>query len=102
MCQPQGFEANLDRKRNMAEKRTGITFTKLQATGNDFILIDTIGYRGLQQDWWDLARAMWHRRFGVGSDGLILLSESDLADFRMRIFNPDGSEAEGCGNGLRW
>ena len=85
----------------MAEKRTGITFTKLQATGNDFILIDLIGSPELRQDWSDLARAMCHRRFGVGSDGLILLSESDIADFRMRMFNPDGSEAEVCGNGLR-
>lgn len=73
-------------------------FTKLQATGNDFVMIDA---RRLRRKWTELARAMCHRRFGVGSDGLILLLKSRTADFRMRMFNPDGSEAEVCGNGLR-
>jgi diaminopimelate epimerase len=73
-------------------------FAKLQATGNDFVLIEAVG---LEYDWGRLARAMCERRFGVGADGLILLLESKLADFRMRIFNADGSEAEVCGNGLR-
>ncbi|MFC1925202.1 diaminopimelate epimerase [Chloroflexota bacterium] len=73
-------------------------FTKLQATGNDFIMIDA---RRLEQDWATLARAMCCRRFGIGSDGIILLLKSEVADFRMRMFNPDGSEAEVCGNGLR-
>jgi diaminopimelate epimerase len=76
-------------------------FTKLQATGNDFVLIDLIGAPRTEADWPRLARAMCHRRFGVGSDGLILVLKSDSADFRMRMFNPDGSEAEVCGNGLR-
>jgi len=75
-----------------------VNFTKLQATGNDFILIDA---GGLGQDWARLARAMCHRHFGVGADGLLLLLKSEMADFRMRVFNPDGSEAEVCGNGLR-
>jgi len=75
-----------------------LSFSKLQATGNDFILIDA---RGLEQDWAELARAMCHRHFGIGADGLLLLLESEVADFRMRMFNPDGSEAEACGNGLR-
>jgi len=48
-----------------------------------------------------MARAMCDRHFGVGGDGLILVLPSDEADFRMRIFNPDGSEAEMCGNGIR-
>ncbi len=73
-------------------------FTKLQATGNDFVLIDA---RRMKQDWAGLARAMCHRHFGVGADGLLLLLKSEVADFRMRMFNPDGSEAEVCGNGLR-
>lgn len=73
-------------------------FTKLQATGNDFVLLEA---SGLRRDWARLARAMCDRRFGVGSDGLILLLRSKAADFRMRMFNPDGSEAEVCGNGLR-
>src|SRR5512136_730330 len=73
-------------------------FTKLQATGNDFVLIEA---EGMRRDWPKLSRAMCDRRFGVGSDGLILLLPSKKADFRMRMFNPDGSEAEVCGNGLR-
>ncbi|MDM8000367.1 MAG: diaminopimelate epimerase, partial [Dehalococcoidia bacterium] len=73
-------------------------FAKLQATGNDFVLIEA---EGMRRDWPGLSRAMCDRRFGVGSDGLILLLPSKKADFRMRMFNPDGSEAEVCGNGLR-
>jgi diaminopimelate epimerase len=83
-------------------------FSKLQATGNDFILVDTLiqtlspGGRGLGEgDWAKLARAMCDRHFGVGADGLILVQDSKVADLKMRIFNPDGSEAEVCGNGLR-
>jgi len=48
-----------------------------------------------------MARAMCDRHFGIGADGLLLLLPSDIADFRMRMFNPDGFEAEACGNGLR-
>jgi diaminopimelate epimerase len=73
-------------------------FVKMQATGNDFILIDA---RVLERDWPGLAKDMCQRRFGVGADGLILLLTSKVADLRMRMFNPDGSEAEACGNGLR-
>ena len=73
-------------------------FSKLQATGNDFVLVDA---GGLEQDWASLARAMCHRHFGIGADGLLLLLPSEVADFRMRVFNSDGSEAEVCGNGLR-
>jgi len=73
-------------------------FTKLQATGNDFVLIEADRMR---RDWAKLSQTMCDRRFGVGSDGLILLLKSKAADFRMRMFNPDGSEAEVCGNGLR-
>jgi len=73
-------------------------FTKMQATGNDFVVLDALQ---MEQDWPDLARVMCRRRFGIGADGLILVLPSDKADFRMRMFNPDGSEAEACGNGLR-
>ena len=73
-------------------------FIKLQATGNDFILIEA---RRMKRDWSALAKAMCHRRFGVGADGILLISPSKKADFYMRMFNPDGSEAEACGNGLR-
>jgi diaminopimelate epimerase len=73
-------------------------FIKLQATGNDFVLIDA---RRMKRDWSALAKAMCHRNFGVGADGLLLILPSKVADFYMRMFNPDGSEAEACGNGLR-
>lgn len=83
-------------------------FSKLQATGNDFILVDTLtqtlSFRGRgpeESDWPELARAMCDRHFGIGADGLILTQESTIADLKMRVFNPDGSEAEVCGNGLR-
>ncbi|MEA1959634.1 MAG: diaminopimelate epimerase [Chloroflexota bacterium] len=74
-----------------------IEFTKMQATGNDFVLVET----GDERDWPSLARAMCARRFGIGSDGLILVTPSPAANVRMRMFNPDGSEAEACGNGMR-
>ncbi len=73
-------------------------FTKLQGTGNDFILVETSDE---QRDWSKLALAMCERHFGIGSDGLLLLLPSGKADFRMRMFDPDGSEAEACGNGIR-
>ncbi len=73
-------------------------FTKLQGTGNDFILVETSDE---QRDWSRLALAMCDRHFGIGSDGLLLLLPSANADFRMRMFDPDGSEAEACGNGIR-
>src|SRR3972149_828655 len=75
-----------------------MNFVKMQGTGNDFVLIDA---RGLERDWPALARAICHRHFGVGGDGLLLLLPSRVAHFRLRVFNPDGSEAEACGNGLR-
>jgi len=73
-------------------------FSKLQATGNDFILIDG---RTREGEWSNLARATCDRHFGIGADGLILVQDSTIADLKMRIFNSDGSEAEVCGNGLR-
>jgi diaminopimelate epimerase len=73
-------------------------FVKLQATGNDFVLIDA---RRMKRDWSALAKAMCPCNFGVGADGLLLILPSKVADFYMRMFNPDGSEAEACGNGLR-
>jgi len=73
-------------------------FTKLQATGNDFILVDA---RETERDWIKLARDMCHRHLGVGADGLILVLSSGSADLKMRTINSDGSEAEICGNGLR-
>ncbi len=73
-------------------------FTKMQGAGNDFILVET---NDMQRDWAQLAVDMCDRHYGIGADGLLLLLPSDVADFQMRIFNTDGSEAEACGNGLR-
>jgi diaminopimelate epimerase len=73
-------------------------FSKLQATGNDFILVDA---RVMEAEWPKLARAMCDRHFGVGADGLMLVRNSSSADLKMRLFNADGSEAEVSGNGLR-
>ncbi len=73
-------------------------FSKLQATGNDFILVDA---RNAERNWPKLAQIMCRRHFGIGADGLILVQDSNIADLKMRMFNPDGSEAETCGNGLR-
>jgi diaminopimelate epimerase len=76
-----------------------MNFLKITGSGNDFVLCDnrnvTIRKRA------DMAKTLCRQKFGVGADGLILLEKSRVADFRMRIFNPDGSEAEMCGNGLR-
>jgi diaminopimelate epimerase len=79
-------------------------FSKLQATGNDFILIDARAPGVMPseaQDLAKLARDLCRHHFGIGADGLILVQDSELADVKMRVLNPDGSEAEACGNGLR-
>lgn len=73
-------------------------FTKLQGAANDFILIEAAG---VQKDWSRLAIAMCDRHLGIGADSLLLLLPSEKADFRMRTFDADGSEAETCGNGIR-
>lgn len=79
-----------------------LTFTKLVGTGNDFVLIDR-RRRGTisRAEGARLARELCDRRHAIGADGLLVLENSRKADFRMRIFNPDGSEAEMCGNGSR-
>ncbi|HUT73219.1 MAG TPA: diaminopimelate epimerase [Armatimonadota bacterium] len=78
-------------------------FTKMHGLGNDYVVIDGVS-RALEipeQSLPRLAREMSGRHFGIGSDGIILVLPSKAAHFRMRIFNPDGSEAEMCGNGMR-
>lgn len=76
-----------------------LSFTKMQSLGNDFILIDDRGSR--LRDIKTLSRFLCNRRFGIGADQLLILKNSKKADFRMRIFNSDGSEVEMCGNGIR-
>jgi diaminopimelate epimerase len=75
-------------------------FTKMQGAGNDYVYVDC--FREPMPDQPDeLAIRISDRHFGVGSDGLILICPSDVADARMRMFNADGSESEMCGNGVR-
>jgi len=75
-------------------------FTKMHGLGNDFVVLDT-RTQPLPPVTAALARALADRRTGIGCDQLIVLAESETADFRMRIFNPDGSEVEACGNATR-
>lgn len=76
-----------------------MNFVKMQAYGNDYVYVPLLDCDMDNPSKW--ARFLSHRRFGVGSDGMVLICPSDKADFKMRIFNPDGSEAEMCGNALR-
>ncbi|MEW6067367.1 MAG: diaminopimelate epimerase [Nitrospirota bacterium] len=78
-------------------------FTKMHGLGNDFILIDCIKQKlgDLSLEIGDLSKRLCDRRFGIGADQLLLLYPSEIADFKMRIFNADGSEVEMCGNGIR-
>src|SRR5436190_11341327 len=76
-----------------------IPFTKMQGCGNDYVYVD--GFHHVVDDPVAMAKAVSDRRFGVGSDGLILVLPSDKADVKMRMWNSDGSESEMCGNGIR-
>jgi diaminopimelate epimerase len=76
-----------------------IHFTKMHGLGNDFVVIDDREKKLRRIP--ALSKKLCNRRFGIGADQLILLSHSKTADFRMRIFNADGSEVEMCGNGIR-
>ncbi len=75
-------------------------FTKMHGAGNDYVFIDCFS-QPVPPNLGELARRMADRHFGVGSDGLILICPSTVADARMWMFNADGSEAEMCGNGIR-
>ena len=74
-------------------------FTKMQAYGNDYVYIDAINQELPSLP--ELARFVSDRHFAIGSDGMVLICPSDKGDFRMRMFNPDGTEGEMCGNALR-
>lgn len=75
-------------------------FSKMQATGNDFIIINNLENE-FQYSFKLLAKYLCDRHFGVGADGVLILDKGNKADYKMRIFNQDGSEAEMCGNGIR-
>ncbi len=84
-------------------ERYGLFFSKYVASGNDFIILDNISGEidTMCLDLGDVARDICRRRLSVGADGLLVLESSARADIRMRIINPDGSEASMCGNGAR-
>jgi len=75
-----------------------LPFNKMEAVGNDFVLVREMAAPGAP--WCDLARRLCERRFGIGADGLLVVGDSDRADLRVRMFNPDGTE-DHCGNGMR-
>lgn len=75
-------------------------FTKMEGLGNDYIYVDCMAGEPAS-DWENLSIRMSDRHFGVGADGIILIMPSKVADFRMRMFNADGSEGKMCGNGSR-
>ncbi|MDH7569104.1 MAG: diaminopimelate epimerase [Armatimonadota bacterium] len=78
-----------------------MNFRKYHGIGNDFVLIDGFKESIPEEHLPEAARRLCDRHFGVGGDGLILVLPSRSAHFRMRMFNPDGSESEMCGNGIR-
>lgn len=75
-----------------------ISFTKMQSAGNDFVVVED---NGIIKDYPAFSRFVCDRHFGIGSDGVMVITASTDADAGMRMYNPDGSEAEACGNGLR-
>ena len=78
-----------------------MNFTKMQGVGNDFIVVNTLEETLPEEKIPEISRKVNDRKFGIGGDGLILVLPSKIADFKMRMFNPDGSESEMCGNGIR-
>ena len=76
-----------------------MNFTKMEGTGNDYIYVNCL--ENEVENASKVSIQVSDRHFGIGGDGLVLILPSDRADFRMRIFNADGSEAEMCGNALR-
>ncbi|MDE6811464.1 MAG: diaminopimelate epimerase [Muribaculaceae bacterium] len=86
----------------MANSAGEIKFTKMHGVGNDYVYVDTLQTPHLtDKEITELAISISDRHFGVGGDGLVLIMTSDIADFRMRMFNSDGSEAQMCGNASR-
>ena len=80
-----------------------IEFSKLQGTGNDFVVLDCAAHPEYLEFALNpvYAAKMCNRHYGIGADGLVLVLPSNIADTQMRIINSDGSEAEMCGNGIR-
>jgi diaminopimelate epimerase len=80
-----------------SKRRINMHFTKMHGLGNDYLYV----YGEVPSNIKELSATLSERHFGVGSDGMIYISPSAVADFKMRVFNADGSEAKMCGNGIR-
>ncbi|ADC66224.1 diaminopimelate epimerase [Ferroglobus placidus DSM 10642] len=79
-----------------------IKFAKMHGNGNDFVIIDEFREEVVKEEEKPkFVRAIAHRNFGIGADGVIFVQKSEVADAKFRYFNSDGSEAEMCGNGIR-
>ena len=76
-------------------------FTKMHGIGNDFVVVNALSDAPDEARLPEISRKINDRKFGIGGDGLILVLPSKVAEFKMRMFNPDGTEAEMCGNGIR-
>lgn len=74
---------------------------KMNGNGNDFLVLDNMSRKFDDQELSDITKAICRRREAVGADGLLVAEPSECADFKMRLFNCDGSEGEMCGNGSR-
>jgi len=98
---PLHGNGKMSQKNALNDKSDGsFPFTKMCGHGNDFIVMSDMK-DALKRDWKKDARLWCRRRTGIGADGLLVLDAGDRGDFRLRIFNADGSEAEMCGNGAR-
>ncbi len=78
-----------------------LDFEKQHGLGNDYVVINNLKWKIPDDKKADLAKLLCQPHFSVGADGLLFVCDSEKADIRMRMFNPDGSEAEMCGNGIR-
>ena len=76
-------------------------FAKMQGCGNDYVYINGFEEKIEKDKKPDLVRKLSERHFGIGSDGVIFINPSDIADFEMEMYNADGSRSEMCGNGMR-
>ena len=76
-----------------------LKFTKMEGIGNDYIYFDGIHQNVPMNK--EFIQKISHRNYGIGSDGMIVILDSNICDFKMRMFNLDGSEGKMCGNGIR-
>lgn len=99
MLETRKISLYLQKILNGYQKDKMLEFTKMHGAGNDYIYVNAISQDIQNPE--RLAAAWSDRHFGIGSDGLVLIQKSEIADFKMRMFNADGSEAEMCGNASR-